>query len=27
MAKFFWNVFMLTGNLDAYLIYKKIVGC
>jgi len=26
MAKFFWQVFMLTGNVDAYLLYKKLMG-
>ncbi|WP_073150127.1 YqzL family protein [Paramaledivibacter caminithermalis] len=27
MAQFFWKIFMLTGNLDAYLLYKQIMGC
>ncbi|MCT4565912.1 MAG: YqzL family protein [Maledivibacter sp.] len=26
MAQFFWKVFMLTGNVDAYLLYKQIMG-
>ncbi|WP_432409635.1 YqzL family protein [Wukongibacter sp. M2B1] len=27
MAQLFWEIFMLTGNLDAYLLYKQVMAC
>ncbi|WP_416387385.1 YqzL family protein [Caminicella sporogenes] len=26
MCQIFWKIFMLTGNVDAYLLYKELMS-